>query len=176
MDKKIEQKAEIAKQFFEKLFIECELQRYQAYLNKEEFYEYEFDSFDSIEWEHLDLKLQYFEDLEYHSRYGDRLSFYIYQIPIQEFTTITYRMKTDGDDGWIIIFSDIGELLAIGYTYIEFIEWESSKFISTHANNIDSSLLSFRENGNMNYKTFWGKSLKEATNIARQRLKNNIFA
>ena len=85
-------------------------------------------------------------------------------------------MKTDGDDGWIIIFSDIGELLAIGYTYIEFIEWESSKFISTHANNIDSSLLSFRENGNMNYKTFWGKSLKEATNIARQRLKNNIFA
>ena len=176
MDKKIEQKAEIVKQFFEKLFIECELQRYQAYLNKEEFYKYEFDSFDSIEWEHLDLKLQYFEDLEYHSRYGDGLSFYIYQISIQEFTTITYRMKTDGDDGWIIVFSDIGELLAVGYTYIEFIEWASSKFISIHSSNIDSSLLSFEGSGDISNKTFWDKSLHEATDIARQRLENNIFA
>lgn len=81
-------------------------------------------------------------------------------------------MTTDGDDGWIVVFSNLGELLAVGYTYIEVIEWESLSVLSIHSNNIDSSLLF--QGSNMGDRTFWGKSLEEVEKIAKQRLQQNI--
>ncbi|MGL6343347.1 MAG: hypothetical protein ACRC80_29935 [Waterburya sp.] len=122
MNEQLEQKANTVRHFFEKIFIECQLKHYKAYCNREDFDEYEFDNYNSIEWEDLSPKLQHFEDIIHSSRYGDGISCYIYEIPIQDFNTITYRMTTDGDDGWIVVFSNLGELLAVGYTYIEVIQ------------------------------------------------------
>ena len=173
MNEQLEQKAKIVRHFFEKIFIECQLKHYRAYCNQEDFDEYEFDNYNSIEWEDLSPKLQHFEDIIDYSRYGDGISCHIYEVPIQDFNTITYRMETDGDDGWIVVFGNLGELFALGYTYIEAIEWESPSVLNIHSNNIDSSLLF--QGSNMSDKTFWGKPLEEVEKIVKQRLQKNIF-
>ncbi len=169
MDKGLEQKGELVKSFFDKKFLECQLQHYRAYCIGEEFHEDEFDEYASVEWEELSPEFIHFEEIINYSRYGDGIGCGIYKVQIQDVSTVTYRLTTDGDDGWIVIFGDRGELLAAGYTYIEFIEWEARSFLDAHSDDIDG-LLSF-DARTMRDKTFWGKPLEEVERIAAERLK-----
>lgn len=169
MDKELEKEIAVVRNFFETRFLECNLQRYKAYCNGEEFYEDEFEAYVSVEWEELSPEFRYFEEVLDYSRYGDGIGCDIFKVQIQDISAVTYRLTTDGDNGWIVILGDSGELLAAGYTYIEVIEWEARSFLDAHSDDIDG-LLSF-DLSTMHGKTFWGKPLEEVERIVTERLK-----
>lgn len=166
-------KSEIAKRFFDKYFFEHNLKRYKSYVRKDDFYdtdEYyniELENFEEIEWGNLNPECQHLDEAIYLSTAMDGIACRIYKVQIKNFITITYRITTDGDDGWLVVFSDCGELLAAGNTLGEVIEWASDSFLeSCDTHTVD--MLTF-EGKNMSDRTFWGKPLEEVEVIEKQR-------
>jgi hypothetical protein len=47
----------------------------------------------------------------------------VYRVPVGGDVTYAVRVWTDGDDGWLEVYDQSGELLGAGRTYIELVGW-----------------------------------------------------
>ncbi|MBD1911990.1 MULTISPECIES: hypothetical protein [unclassified Leptolyngbya] len=44
-------------------------------------------------------------------------------LPINGIPVYTIMASTDGDDGWLEVYDDVGECLGVGRTYLELVNW-----------------------------------------------------
>ncbi len=166
----------IIQYFYTKRFKNFYLTSYKAYCLDENFFQDEFDEFKSIEWSELNSELKYLK--KFLDTYITCDGFYIgiYEVPIQDLKTITCRIKTDGDDGWLFIFGEDGQLITAGQTYIEVIIWIESSLLKRYSDHNDfledywSGVPGFSE---AHDQSLWGKTLEEIENRSDYNNENN---
>ena len=126
MKRVTEVQIEQIQEFYTNLFINFYSRYCQSSLGGEDFsVNNEFDEFQKINWGDFE-PLNYLEDAR-----GD-VGIGIYRVPISDYTTITCRIVTNGDDGWLLIFDKNGKFLAAGETDYPAIVWASQELIHLH--------------------------------------------
>ena len=162
----MDNQVKLVKEFYTRKLRDYYLNLYKFYRTGQGKYcdEFQFDNSQAIEWESLDEKLQYFNELLAISREVGTVYIDIYEVRVEDWETTVYRITTDGNDGWIFIFDRDGKLLAAGQTYIEVIVWADSSLLEKYSD-IEEFLKDYW--GGMpafldaHKQTFWGKPLEE---------------
>jgi len=58
---------------------------------------------------------------------GDSYYANVYQLSVNQQLTYAVRVTTDGDDGWLFIFDQQGQMLASAQTYLEVVVWAEAQ-------------------------------------------------
>lgn len=77
----------------------------------------------------------------------------LYRVPIAAQSVYAVMTTTDGDDGWLEVYNEPGDLLAAGRTYLELIDWGDRELIraQTTTGEFPPSL------DDRDARTLWGK-------------------
>jgi|GEM_PF-2873210 len=178
MQDRLDREIVLIQKTFEIKFTKYYLERYISYCNQDREYDEElFEGFSEITWDDFNVEMKHFGDKIDSILHGDGLGVGIYNCAIQNVNLILCVMDTDGDNGWLFIFSEDEKLLTAGYTYIDIIEWISSSTIESYlGKQLDGLFLEIDSIGNSAIgdsavsKTIWSKPLEEAEAIAKYRI------
>ncbi len=117
---------------FEQIHREYWLRRYCAYVNDQELDESFLQSYavDRAQLPQLPAKVQdahqyYFENVEEKDFGVVRL----HQVMLTDEQVYVIYVTTDGDDGWVELYSEEGTELSIGRLYLELVGWGTKKFL-----------------------------------------------
>lgn len=113
---------------YENFLLQWVTRSYQAYKAGEEWLpEYRFHEAEEdvrAQIDHLPTAVQeafryYFEHVEN----ADWGNVYVRKVPTLPVPTIALRIRTDGDDGWLEVYSLEGQRVGVARTYLELADW-----------------------------------------------------
>ncbi|MFM7150614.1 MAG: hypothetical protein ACKO23_12285 [Gemmataceae bacterium] len=93
----------------------------------------------------------YFEKIEK----PDVGSVRVYAVRAAGMPTFAVRVRTDGDDGYLEVYDEMGQLLSCGRTYIEIVAWGKQDWLRRQVVSPDLP----RELSDAARRTLWGKPL-----------------